>query len=79
MFPDQSQAIKVVNNSEAFTLGRAKNEPFFFLDERLPAPGAPGHVGTMFRVNTYSFQEMIGQDQYQVKFNARHRMHTKTK
>ena len=25
MFPDQSQAIKVVNNSEAFTLGRAKN------------------------------------------------------
>ena len=29
MCPDQSQAFKEVNNSQAFTVGGKKNEPFF--------------------------------------------------
>ena len=41
--PDQSQAFKEVNNSEAFTVGRKKT-PIFFLDE--PLPGARRHVCT---------------------------------
>ena len=32
--PDQSQAFKEVNNSPAFTVGRKKNEPFFFWTSR---------------------------------------------
>ena len=42
MCPDQSPAFKEVNNSQAFTVGRKENDPFFFLDE--PLPGAPRHV-----------------------------------
>ena len=49
MCPDQSQAFKEVNNSQAFTAGRKKNDPLFFLDE--PLPGAPRHVCTKFRAN----------------------------
>ena len=50
MCPDQSQAFKEVNNSQAFTVGRKKNVPFFFLDQ--PLPGAPRHVCTKFRANS---------------------------
>ena len=49
MCPDQSQAFKEVNNSQAFTVGRKTNDPSFFLDE--PLPGAPRHVCTKFRAN----------------------------
>ena len=45
MCPDQSQAVKEVNNSQAFTVGRKKNGPFL-LDE--PLPGAPRHVCKKF-------------------------------
>ena len=30
MCPDQSQAFEDVNNSQAFTVGRKKNDPLFF-------------------------------------------------
>ena len=46
MCPDQSQAFKEVKNSQAFTVGRKKNTPFFE-----PLPGAPRHVCTKFRAN----------------------------
>ena len=46
MCPDQSQAFKEVNNSQAFTVGRRKKWPIFFLEE--PLPGAPRHVCTSF-------------------------------
>ena len=39
----------VLNNSQAFTVRRKKNGPFFFLDE--PLPGAPRHVCTKFSAN----------------------------
>ena len=48
MCPDQSQAFKVVYNSQAFTVGRKRND-LFFLDE--PLPGAPRHVCTKVRAN----------------------------
>ena len=48
MCPDQSQAFKEVNNSQAFTVGRKKMS-LFFLGE--PLPGAPSHVCTKFRAN----------------------------
>ena len=47
MCPDQSQAFKEVNNSQAFIVGREKKRPIFFLDETLP--GVPRHVCTQFR------------------------------
>ena len=40
MCPDQSQAFKEVNNSQAFAIGRKKKK--CFLNE--PLPGAPKHV-----------------------------------
>ena len=43
MYPDQSQAFKEVNNSQAFAIGR-KEWPILFLDE--PLPGAPRHVSS---------------------------------
>ena len=49
MCPDQSQTFEEVNNSQAFTVGRRQNDPFFFLDE--PLPGAPRHVCTKFPAN----------------------------
>ena len=50
MCPDQSQAFKEVNNSQAFTVGRKKIPgTVFFLNE--PLPGAPSHVCTKFSVN----------------------------
>ena len=49
MYPDQSQAFKEVNNSQAFTAEEKINGPLFFLEE--PFSGAPRHVGTKFRVN----------------------------
>ena len=49
MCPDQPQAFKEVNNRQAFTVGRKKNDPFFFLDK--PLAGAPRHVCTKFRAN----------------------------
>ena len=47
MCPDQSQALKEVNKSKAFTVGRKKMT--FFWDE--PLPGAPRHVCTKFGEN----------------------------
>ena len=49
MCPDQSQAFKEVNNSQAFAVARKKITRFFFLAE--PLPGAPRHVCTKFRAN----------------------------
>ena len=46
--PGQSQALKKVNNSQAFTVGRKTSDPFF-LDE--PLPGASRHVCAKFRAN----------------------------
>ena len=34
MCPDQSQAFKKVNNSQAFTVGRKKKDPLFFWTSR---------------------------------------------
>ena len=44
MCPDQSQAFKEVNNSQAFTVGRKIFHPFCFLNELLP--GAPRRIST---------------------------------
>ena len=44
--PDESQASKEVNISQAFTATEEKKISFFFLDE--PPPGAPRHVCTKF-------------------------------
>ena len=46
MCPDQSQAFKEVNNSQAFTVGRKKTKK---MNE--PLPGAPRHVCTKFSAN----------------------------
>ena len=43
MCPDQSQVFKGVNNSQAFTMGRGKNDE--------PLPGAPRHACTKLREN----------------------------
>ena len=49
MSPNQSQAFKQVNSSQAFTVGRKKHEPFFLMDELLPR--ASRHACTKFRAN----------------------------
>ena len=46
MCPDQSQAFKEVNTSQAFTVGKKKKGYPFFLND--PRPGAPRHVCTKF-------------------------------
>ena len=49
MYPDQSQAFKEVNDSQAFTVGR-KHGSFWFMYE--PLPSAVRLVCTTFRATT---------------------------